>query len=124
MANIFYRLRLIEAYGTGLKKILAAYYPMEAGQLFQVSEKVFKVTLPCLTAGLAPEPYAPATPHTAEELILAYLSTKEGITRSEVERIAGISLSSASRVLKRLVQSGMLIRIGEGKSTRYQLAKK
>ena len=56
--------------------------------------------------------------------LLAYLSTKEGITRSEVERIAGISMPSASRALRRLVQSGMLIRIGEGKNTRYQLAKK
>lgn len=32
-------------------------------------------------------------------------------------------LSSASRALRRLGQSGMLIRIGEGKNTRYQLAK-
>jgi ATP-dependent DNA helicase RecG len=123
LANVFYRLSLIEAYGTGLKKILAAYHPMEAGQLFQVTEKVFKVTLPSLNSVRPPEPHRSATNQTAEEMILAYLSTKELIARQEVEQITGTSSSSAARVLKRMVQNGVLIRIGEGKNTRYMLAK-
>ena len=57
------------------------------------------------------------------EVILAYLSTKELIARQEVEQITGTSSSSAARVLKRMVQNGVLIRIGEGKNTRYMLAK-
>ncbi len=123
LANVFYRLSLIEAYGTGLKKILAAYHHMEAGQLFQVTEKVFKVTLPSLNSVRPPEPQRSATYQTAEEMILAYLSTKELIARQEVEQITGTSSSSAARVLKRMVQNGVLIRIGEGKNTRYMLAK-
>ena len=123
LANVFYRLSLIEAYGTGLKKILAAYHPMEADQLFQVTEKVFKVTLPRLNSGRSSVPHSPAVHQTAEETVLAYLSTKEMITRLEVEQITGTSSASAARILKRLVQSGALIRIGEGRSTRYMLAK-
>jgi ATP-dependent DNA helicase RecG len=122
LANVFYRLSLIEAYGTGLKKILAAYHPMEADQLFQVTEKVFKVTLPRLNSGRTSEPHSPAAPQTAEEMILAHLATKELIARQEVERITGTSSSSAARMLKRMVQNGMLIKIGEGKNTRYKLA--
>ena len=123
LANVFYRLSLIEAYGTGLKKILAAYHPMEAGQLFQVTEKVFKVTLPRLNSGRSSEPNSPAVPQTAEEKILEYFSTKEMIARQEVEQITETSSSTAARMLKRMVQNGVLIRIGEGKNTRYMLAK-
>ena len=123
LANVFYRLSLIEAYGTGLKKILAAYHPMEAGQLFQVTEKVFKVTLPRLNSGRSSEPNSPAVPQTAEEKILEYFSTKEIIARQEVEQITKTSSSTAARILKRMVQNGVLIRIGEGKNTRYMLAK-
>ncbi len=123
LANVFYRLSLIEAYGTGLKKILAAYQPMEADQLFQVTENVFKVTLPCLNNGRSSVPHSPAAHLTAEEAVLVYLSTKEMITRLEVEQITGTSSASAARILKRMVQSGALIRIGEGRSTRYMLAK-
>ena len=123
LANVFYRLSLIEAYGTGLKKILAAYQPMEADQLFQVTENVFKVTLLCLNSGRSSVPHSPAVHQTAEETVLAYLSTKEMITRLEVEQITGTSSASAARILKRMVQSGALIRIGEGRSTRYMLAK-
>ena len=96
---------------------------MEAGQLFQVTEKVFKVTLPSLNSVRPPEPQRSAAYQTAEEMILAYLSTKELIARQEVEQITGTSSSSAARVLKRMVQNGVLIRIGEGKNTRYMLAK-
>lgn len=124
LANIFYRLSLIEAYGTGLKKILAAYHPMEADQLFQVTEKVFKVTLPSLNSGRSSKPQNPATYQTAEEMILAYLSAKELIARQEVEQIIGTSSSSAARMLKRMVQNGVLIRIGEGRNTKYKLAKR
>ncbi len=123
LANVFYRLSLIEAYGTGLKKILAAYHPMGADQLFQVTEKVFKVTLPRLNSSRSSESHSSSAPQTAEETILAYLSSKELITRQEVEQIIGASSSSAARILKRMVQNRVLIRIGEGKNTRYKLAK-
>ncbi len=119
LANIFYRLSLIEAYGTGLKKILAAYHPMEADRLFQVTEKVFKVTLPCLNSGRSPQLHNHAVFQTPEETVLAYLSAKEAITRPEVEQITGTSSATAARILRKMVQSGMLIRTGEGKNTRY-----
>ena len=124
LANVFYRLSLIEAYGTGLKKILTAYPSMEADQLFRVTEKVFKVTLPCPNSGHFSLPHDTVAHQTAEEMILAYLSTKERITRKEAEQITGTSLASAARILRKMVQSGLLIRIGEGKNTGYAPAKR
>src|SRR5699024_11028011 len=55
LANIFYRLELIEAYGTGIQKILRAYEPSGKKPRIETSDNAFKITLPNLhgTAGAA-----------------------------------------------------------------------
>lgn len=122
LANIFYRLSLIEAYGTGLKKILNAYPSMGVSQLFQVTEKVFKVTLPRVNNKHDKAESPSVVPPATEDLIMQFLVSQETITRADVERIAGISMASAARVLKKMVRQGELIKTGEGKNTRYRRA--
>ncbi len=123
LANVFYRLRLIEAYGTGLKRILTAYHPIGTDQLFQVTEKVFRVTLPRMNNMRPLEQYSTSVSQTIEEKIVEFLAANKTITRAEVEKLAGTSPSSAARILKRMVQHGELIRIDEGKNTKYRLVK-
>lgn len=48
LANIFYRLELIEAYGTGIQKILDSYSESEFKPQFVTTENAFKVILPNL----------------------------------------------------------------------------
>ena len=43
---LFYRLRIVEAYGTGLKKIQELYEPEELEPNFYSSENIFSLTLP------------------------------------------------------------------------------
>ena len=50
LANVFYRLELIEAYGTGLRKIVEAYAGTGAQPRFETTGNAFKVTLPNLNA--------------------------------------------------------------------------
>lgn len=123
LANVFYRLSLIEAYGTGLKIILTAYYPISANQLFQVTEKVFKVTLPRRTGRVFQPQHSSAAHLTAEEMILEFLLTKEMIARADVEQMVGISSATAARILRKMVQSGMLNKTRDGRNTKYRLVK-
>ena len=60
---------------------------------------------------------------TPEQMIIRFLSTNETITRPDVEQITGTSTASASRILRRMVQNGAIIRIGAGKNTKYRLNK-
>lgn len=46
LANIFYRLELIEAYGTGIQKILDSYSESEFKPQFVTTENAFKIILP------------------------------------------------------------------------------
>ena len=116
LANLFYRLDLIEAYGTGLKKIMNAYSGIAAGTLFQVTENVFKVTLPRKTSiGMKPQ----QSHATNEEKILALFASSETIARADVEQMIGMSVASASRLLRKMVEDGKLAVTGAGKNTRY-----
>ena len=123
LANIFYRLDMVEAYGTGLRKILNAYSGCSAEKLFQTTEKVFKVTLPRITG--AEQFREPATAfrydyaRTNEEKVLSLFSDRDLISRLDAEQITGLSSASTVRLLRRLVELRLLGITGNGKNTRY-----
>jgi ATP-dependent DNA helicase RecG len=118
LADVFYRLDLIEAYGTGLKRILGVYPTMDADQLFRVTEHVFKVILPNQNQETAPR-LSESAFRSDEDIIRSWLETHESITRPEAERLTGTSLSTANRLLHKLIDQDELVIYGKGKNTRY-----
>lgn len=118
LAAVFYRLALIEAYGTGMPKIMKAYAGTGLIPRIEVTPHAFKVTLPnCNAAAKAP---AADLPQTNEEKILDVLAQTGAITRSEVDTLLNVSQSTANRILKRMVREGLLVQEGRGRMTRYQ----
>lgn len=118
LAAVFYRLALIEAYGTGMPKIMKAYAGTGLTPRIEVTPHAFKVTLPNCNAA-AKEPAADL-PKTNEEKILDVLAQAGAITRSEVDTLLNVSQSTANRILKRMVREGLLVQEGRGRMTRYQ----
>lgn len=120
LANVFYRLQLIEAYGTGMKKIMEAYSGLPVQPQFTATNNAFKVVLPNVNAA---KPVEFAAPSEAEDTdaakIIQFLREHQTITRKEAEQLLGVSQSVAGRVLKTMVADGLLVRLGEGRSTRY-----
>ena len=50
LANVFYRLHLIEAYGTGISKIIGAYVGEEKKPVIETTRNTFKIILPNINA--------------------------------------------------------------------------
>jgi ATP-dependent DNA helicase RecG len=118
LANVFYRLALIEAYGTGIPKIFPAY---EGGSLkpqIETSDNAFKITLSNLNQHPILQEYSPM-----EQTILSLFQKQDLISRQDVESKLKIGQTAAGRLLKQLVNSGVLERSGTGKNTKYILAK-
>lgn len=46
LANVFYRLQLIEAYGTGMNKIMNAYHDVDRKPVIETTKNAFKIILP------------------------------------------------------------------------------
>ena len=120
LADVFYRLLLIEAYGTGIRKIFNAYTGKTVQPIVEKTSNAFKIVLP----SLATEPAAPEskTEHSTAENMVLQLAAKQGtITRADVEKALAVSGSTASRLLRRMVKQGILVQIGSAKTTKYIL---
>ena len=127
LANVFYRLKLIEAYGTGILKINESYSDCDVKPLFEVTDNAFKITLPNINyAGERKElPTVPAKvkgKDTRKELVLKLVKQQGSITRKDVEDGLNISQSTAILLLREMVESGLLVKAKEGKFIKYQIA--
>ena len=127
LANVFYRLQLIEAYGTGMKKIMGAYADAIVQPKITTTNNAFKIILPNLNTmpktAEAENEIAPAT-NSNEERILQFIAERQVITRKEAQIFLDVSQSTAGRVLKEMVDKGQLKQLGGSRTTRYELSKK
>ena len=135
LANVFYRLHLIEAYGTGMGKIMKAYEGMEKKPVIETTKNAFKIILPNVNAkdekdsnpALSSEPLTNASdgvPISArEEKVLEYVRIYGAVTRNDVIGLLGVSSSTAVRILKNLVKNNLLKQNGKARSTNYTIVK-
>ena len=119
LAAVFYRLKLIEAYGTGMPKIMKAYDGSGLTPKIEVTANAFKITLPNRNAEQNQQPAAPL-PTENEKKILAFVDAHGFVVRSDVDTLLGVSQATANRILKRMVTKGLLYQEGSGKKTTYK----
>lgn len=143
LANVMFRLGMVEAYGMGLPRVFAAYAGRAVKPIVEVSAHVFKLTLPNLNyvrehgvpawaeeGSLVPMGGVPRTmeqvpgprvmrPGDSIHMVMNIVESNGSITRVEVEQILGVSRSSAGRLLEGLVQEGKLKKVGSGRSSAY-----
>lgn len=120
LANVFFRLELIEAYGTGIQKMMQSYEKYGMKPKIEITSNTFKVTLPNVNA-FEDEIKQPQNVSEEEALVLSYLKEHYRITRADVEKIFDVSPSTASRLLRRMSEENLLQQQGKGRSVRYIL---
>jgi len=120
LANVFYRLELIEAYGTGMKKIMGAYEHSHKKPSIVATDNAFKIVLPNLNESATSSPLTGAESEE-ERLVLEFIQKNGSITRKEAETTAGMKQTSTGRLLNRMVQKSLIVQMGQGKNTRYTL---
>lgn len=121
LADVFYRLHLIEAFGTGMPKIMECYRGQKAQPTIDISDNAFKITL--LNTNFEREIITEDDGLSdTERKIMNYLAGREGVSRKEIESAIGISQSKAIRVLKALSDRKLLQISGSGRFITYATA--
>lgn len=138
LANVFYRLHLIEAYGTGISKIIGAYVGEEKKPVIETTRNTFKIILPNINAMREKvrisEPEAKEENletnkedtqelSSEEEQVLEYAGKHENFTKNDVVSLLKVSASTAARVIRGLVERNFLKRNGKARNTYYTLQK-
>ena len=120
LANVFYRLELIEAYGTGILKIMGAYAGTGKEPKIETSDNAFKIILPNLNVQ---KPDADSPKNSVEEdVVIALAKEREAFTRKDVEKALGISQTTCGRLLKQMIGKGQIVQEGRSRNTHYRLA--
>ena len=117
LADVFYRLHLIEAYGTGMPKIIEAYREYGLDPHIEISDNAFKITLPNTNAAFK-EIKVELTEN--EQGVLSVL--KEGIkSRPEIQKALGFSQTTAIVTIAALLDKGLIVKVGNGNKTKYKM---
>lgn len=127
LANVFYRLKLIEAYGTGILKINESYADCTVKPQFEVTDNAFKITLPNINYAAAQREYPTAPVKIGRKAdrkeVVLRLAEKQGyIIRKDVEAELTVSQSTAILLLRDMVESGLLVKVKDGKQVKYRIA--
>ena len=120
LANIFYRLKLIEAYGTGIPKIIESYNEYNVKPKIEISSNAFKITLPNTLADKSSAKLEIKL-SDKEYLIVNMLKENEYIKRTDIEKNLSISSSMAIKLLRNMVENSIIEKLGKGKNVIYRL---
>lgn len=139
LAQFFYRLKLVESYGTGLARIKSAYKGAADQPVIIPAPASFKVVLPAYQlksvklkpkAKAKPQPATrPARPKAAksaapagnEQAVLAFGQDHAEFIRSDIEKLLGVSPATATRLLRQMEGKGLITKRGKAKAIRYRI---
>ncbi len=114
VASVFNKIGIIEAFATGIKRTNNAYLEFTDKPIIDADDFGVSVILP--STDIAQKPIS-----SKNNEYLHLLSPSIKYTRCELESLLGLSKDRLLRLLNQLVEDGLLIKEGSGKSTRYYL---
>ncbi len=121
LQSIFYRLKLVESYGTGIRKIIRLYSFSGHQPEFRSAEGGFSLTLYNLNEEVSlPQEEKSAAADDETEKTISLLARETGeITRKEVDEKFGFSSTKSFQILKRMCDKGLLVQQKKGYQTVY-----
>lgn len=128
LAEIFYRLRLIESYGTGIRRIFKLYEGCSVQPIIEATANAFKIVLPNMNTSGAPVKSAPeaavkaSAPITPQmKAVMDYLSEYGEMTDDELQDLLNVKKTRAYLLTRQMNENGLLEIIGKGAAKKYRL---
>ena len=114
LGTVFFRLHLIEKFGTGIRRIRASYEKSIVKPTFSVMENSIQVGLPLLSEV--------PTLSSSEEKIYSELADGQQLSSSEIAANTGFSKNKVVRVVSGLMEKGYVQQVGAGRGTMYKIS--
>lgn len=113
IGSVFYRLHLIEKFGTGIRRIKEAYEGSVVKPIFNVTDSNIKITLPVMRkkAELSPD----------ENRVYELLENRD-LASSQIVEATGFGKTKTVAILNRLIKNGYIVVYGAGRGRVYSRA--
>lgn len=109
LISVFHRLGLVDAYGSGIPRMLELYKSSTKIPDIQVAPNSFLVVLPKMSLK---EEYL---------IVMEYLQKNQIVTREEVEKLLGTKKNTAIVILNEMVDRKLIIKDGKSRDIIYKL---
>ena len=120
LANIFYRLELVEAYGTGIMRIMSAYADRKLKPTIEVTDSSFKMILPNM---LYEQPKVKVV-NEQEREVFDLLEREGAVSSAMLAKTLNLGATRSYNILKRMVKDGKLVEVKNGRKIEYAAARK
>ena len=113
LAGVFYRLKMVEIFGTGVLRIKECYNKSVRKPIFEISDNAISVELPIVVSELA----------VSDDERIVYDALSKAIPKSisEITAVVPFGKSKVGELLSSLVTGGYVQIIGNGRGTKYKL---
>ena len=122
LAEVFHRLKLIESYGTGIRRIFNLYDGCAKQPQIDVTPNTFKIILPNMNTARADEPKKAAAVTPQIQKVLEYIQTNGQITDKEIGDLLNLKKTRIFNITKQMRDLGLIQVIGRGEQKKYVIA--
>jgi len=120
LADIFYRLKHIEAYGTGLRRIMQYYEDFEVKPEITATHGAFMLALPNMNYA---RPLRAKQQKPQHKAVLNHLKDNSFITNEIVQKLLSVKQTRAYTIIREMLNERLIIRRGSAKEdSAYVLA--
>ncbi len=120
LANIFYKLRLVEAYGTGIPRIMEIYKNYVVKPQIDVTDNSFRICFPNSNYGKNNKEIKTKTVSPdIEKAVIDFIAKNGTATRREIAESLSLKSTNAYNILKVLVDQGKIAAEKKGKTIVY-----
>ena len=122
IANIFYRLKHIEAYGTGIQRIFDLYAENDVKPEIIITNNTFTMVLPNRNSNnLINKSYVSDNISVQEQKIMDFINENGSITNKEIQDLLNIKTTRTYTIVKSMKEKNILVTKGRGSERRYYL---
>ena len=120
LAEVFHRLRLIESYGTGIRRIYKLYEDCSVQPEIEVTASAFKIVLPNMNVVPAVKTKESSGITTQMEKVIEYINEHGQITDEEIQSLLDVKKTRVFNLTKEMRELGLIHAEGRGKNKRYK----
>ncbi|MBQ0025985.1 MAG: putative DNA binding domain-containing protein [Lachnospiraceae bacterium] len=120
LAEVFHRLRLIESYGTGIRRIYKLYETCDVQPTIEVTTNAFKIVLPNMNEAKPPKPDESAITYQMRE-VTNYIADNGHATDAELEKLLEVKHTRLYNLTREMKELGLIRIDGRGKGKKYML---
>jgi len=128
LAEVFHRLRLIESYGTGIRRIFKLYENCPVQPSIEATTNAFRIVLPNMNATDTANEDTPATTGKSTaaitpqvKTVMDYLAKYDEMTDEDLQELLNIKKTRAYQLARQMHENELIDIIGRGASKKYKL---